>query len=474
MPPTPIPWPTNALPGRRPGEGQGDLLNAYASKRGDVVEIRQTPGLTRLLTLASPNGRTPRGMLMLNDKLLHAWDGALYIRTAAGVDTTAIGALTGTDRVFMAANVRVAGSQIALVDSLGAFSYDLTTNTLAAYPDGDLGAVTTVEYFSGYFVFTRTSGEIVASDLQQLAINPLSTARAEYSNDLLLRVKNGGSSLLAFGSRTIEVWQDVASSPFPFARQTTIDVGLFGMHAVAGGANEWEHGILFVASDATVRMLDGFNPRIVSHDDVVADIMDYRTTPDLVHAQVYTFGQQAMFSISTPTWTWEFNAVSGGWNRRDSAGLDCWRCRYATFWRNRWYAQDLLGGHVQEIDIDRSDEDEAVLRFRVDSGALKEFPAFHRTPEVHIDVLTGGTFDAEADPVVMVSWSHDGGMTYGNPVQRSLGRVGKPDTLVTVRNLGRSSHQGLRLRVEVVDRVKVTLRGAISTRHKGARPKQVA
>ena len=43
MPASPIPWPTNAMPGKRPGEGHGDLINSYAVKRGDALEIGARP-----------------------------------------------------------------------------------------------------------------------------------------------------------------------------------------------------------------------------------------------------------------------------------------------------------------------------------------------------------------------------------------------------------------------------------------------
>ena len=485
MPPVTIPWPTSALPGRRAGEGQGDLVNAYAVKIGDIVEIRRTPGLVRKLVLPDPVARIARGTHALTDRMFHVWDDEL--RCLVGdTDTAVIGALPGTDRVTMAHNMRDDTPDVVIVTQLGAYHVDLDTNTVSAYPVGNLtvhGQPNSVEYFSGYFVFTHANGYFTASDLQNIDIPDGSFGKTEYVADKLLRAKAMQAVLLLMSTQSIEVWVDVATSPFPFQKQTALDVGLLGPWAVAGGSMEWERGIFFVASDFTVRQMDGLTPKIISNDDVAFDIYSCREATDALVAQVYAFEQQAIFSLSChhpdhDSWTWEYNTSSGAWHRRDSYGYTSWRGTSAVQYRHLWWCQDLLEGKLFRIMQEEFKEDDGYLRFRCESGAIKAFPASVRVPSIDIDcvVALGKTrvpSPFETNPTAMVSWSHDGGANWSRPVARAMGRIGRYAQKITVNNLGRSTHHGTRIRVEVIDPVPATILGGVSTSTQPSRARSV-
>jgi hypothetical protein len=86
---------------------------------------------------------------------------------------------------------------------------------------------------------------------------------------------------------------------------------------------------------------------------------------------------------------------------------------------------------------------------------------------------TGTPSPFQTSPTVMVSWSHDGGAKWGNPVARTLGGEGRYATKVTVNSLGRSTHHGCMIRLEVTDPVWVQLESAVSTRTKASRARQV-
>lgn len=487
--PAPIPWPMTAQPGRRHGDGQGDLINAYAVKIGDLVEIRRTPGLVRRLKLDDDVARIPRGMHSLPGQIYHAWDGEMRMSYAGvGESIPVTGAFPGIDRVTFAHNMRDGAPDIVVVSQLAAYVIDPLSNTIAPYPlapDAEhmnLPAVQSVEYFAGYFVFTSNSGYFTVSDLQNTNIPNLSYGKTEYRADVLLRAKAMQSVLLLMSTQSIEIWVDVATMPMPFQRQTSLDVGLLGRWAVAGGSNEWERGVFFVASDYTVRQMDGLTPKIISNDDVAFDIYECRDEPNTIVAQVYAFEQQAVLSISCihdhKAWTWEYNTSTGAWHRRDSYNHTFWRGTSATQFRTYWYVQDLLEAKIFEVAQEVFNEDGQRMRYRCESGPIKAFPASMRIPSIDIDciVALGKTrvpSPFETNPAMEISWSHDGAANWSRPVTRSMGRVGRYANKVTVRNLGRSTHHGFRVRVDVTDPVPATILGGVSTSIAPSRPRQV-
>ena len=482
MPPVPIPWPTNAMPGRWLGEGQGDLINAYAAKQGDIVRIRRMPGLKRYVTVPhGPGTYVPRGQFSFRDaRLLHAWSDSLRVYDGL-VDMPVAGTLVGDEPVTFAANMRPAGPQTIVCGAEGPQIVNFGTATIDPYPNQPavtMATMETVEYHAGYFFFSKTSGEIWASDLQSIDVPDGSVAYAQYMSDNLLRLKSTGTMLVALGSASVEFFVDMGLSPFPLAQQGTLDVGLLGRWCVAGGVGEWEHGLLWIGSDCTVRMLQGMQAPIVSTDDVARDIRVYLDHPELLRAQCYTFEQQAIWSITSPTWTWEFNLITKAWHRRDSHHLPHWRVLWATRFKGRWHAQDMYKVCLQMIDMETFEEDGERMRFRCESGPIKEFPANFRIPSIDIDMTvgvgkTGRPSPYETEPVVMISWSHNGGANWANPVARSLGAEGRYSTKITVNGLGRSTTQGVRIRLDVTDPVLVSLQSGISTRTKGSRPRQV-
>jgi len=62
------------------------------------------------------------------------------------------------------------------------------------------------------------------------------------------------------------------------------------------------------------------------------------------------------------------------------------------------------------------------------------------------------------NPQVEISWSDNGGRTFGNPVLRDLGRQGR-DTLVTVSRCGLTGPKGRQWKLRVADPVEVALYG---------------
>lgn len=487
---TAVPFPTTSAPGRRPGEGTGELVNCFAQKNVDELEWLRVPGLKPAYTV--PDVAVPRGMMGNSNLLVHGWEDMIAVTDAGGTRRMA-GLIAGTDAITFARNNRQPTPDIVAVAQAGAYRVDIANDTITAYSaaEPDVGAPNSVSYFNGYFLFTYGNGRIVASGIQSTTIDANAYAYAEANPDGLYRGVTVGSFWLAMGPLTLEVWQDTgqlilpdgAVSPFPLTRSTVIPVGLIGPWAVAGTSDEWDRPLLFVASDYTVRMLDGYAPKIVSTADVAADIFAQRANPNEFVASVHVHNDNAFWTLSCPAWTWEFNLTTTNWHKRASYLEPRWRIGFTAQAFERWLGQDRNSAAIHEIISDAQDEAGAPLIARGRSGPVKEFPTNVRVPRAVFDFTVGlgsvigtdtiGVETSGTNPTVMLSWSHDGGASWANPLRRSLGRQGEYSTLVQVNNLGRSTHHGVRLEWTIIDPVSFKFRGAVLPGIQPRRPAQV-
>jgi hypothetical protein len=455
--PANVSFPTSSWPGDQ-GEGAGRLINCYADKEADKITWYRSPGMS---AFADMGIGTPRGMLATESALYVAVEDELVSINSAGEATVLGGTLSGILPVTMARNNANPTPDIAIVSDVGAFT--VSGGSVAAWPDGDVGSPNSVSFLDAYFIFTYGDGSIIASDLNSTAINTLSTAKAEANPDGLIRGTVSGRQFYAWGPSSLEIFDNAGTSPFPLARTTVIPVGLFGPWAIAGYEDGWDLSQIFVASDGTVRKLRGYQPERISNRAVERDIQSVAMASTL-RACVYTVAGNAFWVLSSPTWTWEYNVTSGGWNERRSYGLTRWRGETsAKAWGN-WIIGDTESTNVNYIGTQWLQENGDPLIPRAE-GILKDFPARIRLPVVDFDFTVGQGVEASTDPdiqdpQVAISWSHDGGKTWSNPLWRSLGRQGQHDQQIRVHNTGRSTPQGVRFAWEIADPVHYQFRGA--------------
>lgn len=447
-----IPWPTSSNPGSAPGEGNGRVVNCYAYKDGNGARWKPLPGLTPFATL--PAGAA-RGALVVGS-LLYLVIGSSVVQVFRDGSTTILeGSVAGSPNpVTMARNNAVLPDvQI----STGAGDYVIRGLAVRTYPDGNLPPTNSVSILDGFFLSTTASGNIWASGLNGTSIDPESFAAAEARPDGLLRGVVFGEQFFAFGSETIEVWQDVGAQPFPLARSTVIECGLIGQWAIAGFEPGWSGPLIFGANDGSVRRLDGYTATRISNVDIerlIARVTDKST----LRASVYTFRGNAMWSLSSPDWTWEHNVTTGEWSERESVGLGRWRADLTVNAFGRWLAVDRGGGALLVITEDALGEADDALIWGLDSGSVKQFPARIQVPGAAFDFVLGQAPQG-TDPKVMLSWSHDGGARWSNPVTRSIGTQGKSVGRVTVNRCGLTSHHGMQWRFRVSEPVYTSFAG---------------
>lgn len=451
-----IPFPKSSMPGQRPGEGQGRLINALCEMDGGSPLIRPTAGLT---AFANAGLEMPRGFLEVGNLLYGAFEGKVATADEDGTVTVLAGDLPGTDIVSWARNNKAPSPDILLVCEQGIF--EVSGGAVAPFVDDDLPAPVDITSLDGYFVVTIGDGRFFVSGLNDTVFTALGFATCQSNPDGLVRGTVSGQLWYGWGSATTEVWQDVGTTTVPLSRSSVIPVGLIARNAVAGYESGWDRGQIFVAADNTVRLLNGYTPQIISTKDVERAIQGLNDKATL-EALVYVAGGHPIWSLSCALWTWEFNVATGFWHERKSRNRPRWRARTSTRFGADWVVGDMLSTwvlRVAEADFREAGE---VIPMMVESGPMKEFPARLQVPAAFFDWTVGqgdliGPEDA-TDPQVLISWSDDGGGSFGNPLQRDLGGEGQFSRQVRVNRCGLTTHHGRRWRLLSSSPVYRTLR----------------
>lgn len=454
-------FPTTSAPGLRAQESGGRLINAFAEKTPTgaptKIILRRSPGLARVAKHGS-NVHT-RGFLdtgtvaiwILNDRAVK-FDSSFVISD--------LGALAGSTPVTMARN-NAATNDFVVVTDTGCFNL-FTNSAPTAFADSDLpGTPTSVCDYNGYFVWSFGDGRIFASDLNSVSVSALSfnTEQGLFGR----RVVRYAGNLFYFGDKWTGVYKDVGSIPFPFAREVTIPRGIVGTHAVAGWETGWSNELLWVGDDFVVYKLAGYTPQPVSTDDVSRDIQSAVIAGDrsLIEAYVYMFESNAFWVLNChERWTWEYNLNTGEWNQRMSYNRNNWKGMKSIRIFDKWLVGDEYSGELYEISGTYFLEGTDPLIWHVESGVIQNFPRGMIIPRASFNVTAGvGTFELSEDPLIEISWSLDGGYSYGKPVLRRLGGPGLTHSHPYVLCSGLSRGQGIRYRLRVSDPVHVGLSG---------------
>lgn len=423
---------------------------------------KRVPGLTKYLT---QDVGEIRGFLWLefSQQLMIVAGNKVGFYSGVGEIDWRGGTIDGEGPVTIARNNN---AETDIVITTGSNTYVVRSTSVQQYPDGNVGVPNSVSFLDAYLVFTYADGTIRASDVNVTDIPGLSYTRAESSPDGLLRGVTSRRFFYAMGSSSIEIYQNVGNIDFPFQRVYVLDTGLYGQFAVAGdNVDGWDNPILFVASDGTVRALQDYQSAIISTDAVSRDILS--ADKNDIFCFCYNFDANPVFVVTSSLFTWEYNLKTQGWHERRSFNRfmeDTWRGKHSVQAFDKWLVADKETGVIYQIDPAELTEDGKPLVYLVESETMTGFPQQVACRRLDLDFAVGygserGLDPIEIDPTIDIIWSTDGGVSYGVPVQRKLGREGRYSNLVSVLGLGQSFSQGWRFIIRISDPIDCSLKG---------------
>lgn len=451
-----VPLVGGAYDGRSPNVSPQNCINWFYEKNTDGDSLVSTHGATLFASLGS--GAT-RGCIEYNGLAYFVSGNTLYEVNSGGAATSRGTLSTTTGRVSMAHNGVRAGAnqQIMIVDGTKGYIYDNTTSTLSEITDADFTNSESVVFLDGYFVFAQKGSDRfwITSLYDGTLIDENDFATAEGDPDTLQAVATDRRDLFLFGKRTLEVWYNSGDPDNTFQRYQggSQQTGLAAPNAVARFDNniawltENERGNLQVAV-----MGDGYSPLIISTPEVNYRLSTYTTYTD-AFAYSYQHEGHEFFCLTFPTHgvTEVYDAATKVWHQRGHTiggtfpNRERYNCHvfvfgkhlFGDFENDKVYALDTSVG---TLNGDRIPRERTTVNITSEEGRI-------RITSFQLDMQEGiGDPNDATDTSMWLSYSKDGGHTFTNETDRSMGDAGEYARRVIWRKLGYGRNWIFRLR----------------------------
>jgi len=353
----------------------------------------------------------------------------------------------GGNPVKIVTNGEEGGHQLLFAADSTVYCFDTTSHALTIVGTGHA-----VEFLNGYGIIlnTNTNRFFFSGLFDFTSWSALDVVVREDASDNWVTVLAYREELWLFGTRTTSIYYnaDDPDTPWQPNESAFIQEGIAGPYSatIVDGAPMWEgrndagFGIIFRAS--------GYSPVRVSTyavEDAIGAGPDFGGTSD-AEGCTYQQAGHVFYELTFPlqNMTWVYDLTEGLWHERGE--------------RNALEFQELdTRGFFSGLTLSRTAGTVysvvATYAFGTNGDPitrLRRAPhlnqAQQRTRYSHFRLLMetglglGGvpSTDVGYDPQISLSWSDDGGQTFGASYQASAGRIGAFSQLVEWRQLGQA------------------------------------
>ena len=152
---------------------------------------------------------------------------------------------------------------------------------------------------------------------------------------------------------------------------------------------------MWVADDNTVVRLNGYQPEKISPPDLDG-LIENVTNKSELEMSVYMARGHAFVILSSLTWSWVFDLNNNKWAERKSYLRERSRITGGVYAFGKWLCGDIASGNVNWITDERHTEINPdvtlppdIFRWRLESGAVENFPVGGRVGRADFDFVTG-------------------------------------------------------------------------------------
>lgn len=287
----------------------------------------------------------------------HVMDGVPYfvqgdslISLSSTGAVTSHGTIPGSKRAYTADNGRYL---VIVVDDGSGYVYDNDAGALTKITDPAYRPASAVVFKDGYFVFSALAGDVFFNSAlnDPFTYNALDFGSAEIDPDKIVSVHVNHNELFVTGEKTIELFQNVGGSGFPFQRipGANVQKGVHARHTVinfdntfcfaGGGENELTAIWKIVGSSGVQK---------ISTDAIDNEIQQF-TRDEIKDAFAWTYGWRGQFlagftfesgRAAVKSRTFVYNATASALSQRS-----IWFELQTGVTDNRWQGQCIANAY---------------------------------------------------------------------------------------------------------------------------------
>ena len=411
----------------------------YYPNINEVASLNQetlfgTPGLSLMVTSGtiSQNNRGSIEMngfpYFVNGTVLYRMD-QVIVGDVYSYTLFAIGTVSGTARVSMATN----GNQLMiLVPGGNGYIYNWVTSAFGQITDVDFtanGAPQMVAFVDSYFVCTTDTKKFICSAPNDgTNWNALDFGTAESNPDDTIAPIVFKNQLFIAGGYTIEAFQDIGGTDFPFQRSGLfLQKGVYAKYSliniqdsfvfVGGGQNE-SPAIWSLAGNSTQKI------STIPIDSILQNL----TKTELSNIFAWTYAQNGAYFVgfSLPKTTLVYEMASKRWHERKSfvdGAITSFRVSSMVQAYNKVICGDSVDGRIGNLDPNVYTEYSVNITRTVTTQPFQNNMNVLFVPRIEITVESGMGNINVVDPMITMERSRDG-KTWSDPRARSMGKMG--------------------------------------------------
>jgi hypothetical protein len=437
------------------------------------------PGLSQFVDLG---GECVRGIftaLTLTMERCFAVVGTKLYEINYDMSSTFWGNLTGLAtgsqcKVYMSCN---GVSELFILDPLGAYVFNLLTNTLTKVDPNATGYPnsTTLDYADGYFVTSGTDGRVHFSDLNVGQSWPgFNFFTPTFKPDKVKAIVTFREEIYCFGDETIEVYINDGDTPFIRQQRTSMYFGLTARDSIA----LHQSGVFFLGKSKTggsvvYQMGTDYSLTPIS-TPAITDHLNKFVNTDAEGYVVTTTDGHIFYHLHLPAMktTLVYDMVTGMWHERQSIRVspDADGTQVQDMYRGRCFATfkgiDLYGdwwsGKIFKEDNTVSTDDGNIRLLKRTSSVFTQELKYISVYQLEFDINQGfgAAIGQGNDPIMIYKQSIDGGNTFEPEEFINMGTLGDYSLPIRINNLGTARNWVIS--IEISDPVDIIVMQAVA------------
>jgi len=356
-------------------------------------------------------------------------------------------------------------TQLCIVDGITGYVFTPSLNQMVQITDLDFPGASSMDYQDGYGLFSKPNTNIWfhSSIGDFLSFDALDFYSKEAKTDAIRSIRSFQREPYIFGEeKGIELWYnaggDNSSAQNPtFARNSGGLIEL-GSAAPKGDSDMAGTAVTWLTNQGQLAQAAGTNVKIVSNQMFDREVggdgtlrnPGYATLSDAI-AFSYRDQGHIFHQVTFPTEdvTWVFDGTTGLLLKRSSyrttGDYGRHRANCYVLHKGKHYVGDFENGTIYEMDANYYDDDGHTIRRQLYSKEIVGGKSRISFPNIQIMVESGMGLPSGDTPQIGLEFSADGGNTWSNMVNRSVGLVGEYTRQANFNQMGSGYRRMYRL-----------------------------